>query len=217
MRTLLLVSATAAEIAPLTQILEQQYKKTEHRFEKNGLSIELCITGVGMVSTAYALGKLSDKNFDYVLNVGVAGSFNRFQNGTVVQIMHDCFSELGAEDDASFLSIDQMGLGTQKVFPEFPLALPTELRLPKAGGITVNTVHGNANSIEDVVARYSPDVESMEGAAFFYACNQAKWTCAQIRAISNQVEKRDKSKWQMREAVDALNAYALKLIEAISY
>ena len=57
----------------------------------------------------------------------------------------------------------------------------------------------------------------MEGAAFFYACNQAKWPCAQIRAISNQVEKRDRSKWQLREAIEALNAYTLKLLEAISY
>lgn len=217
MRTLLLVSATAAEIAPLAQVLNQEFKKVDQRFEKNALSIELCITGVGMVSTAFALGQLSNRRFDFVLNVGVAGSFGTFTNGTVVQVMSDCFSELGAQDDATFLPIDDMGFGTQQVVPDLTYSLPEHLHLPKAAGITVNTVHGNINSIEEIVARLHPDVESMEGAAFFYACNQAKWNCAQIRAISNQVEKRDKRKWQMREAIEALNAYVLKLLEAISY
>jgi futalosine hydrolase len=217
MRTLLLVSATAAEIAPLAQVLEQEFKKVDHRFEKNGLSIELCITGVGMVSMAFALGQLSNRKFDYVLNVGVAGSFGQFTNGSVVQVTSDCFSELGAQDDATFLPIDKMGFGKQQVVPELSFTLPKQLQLPTATGITVNTVHGHAKSIEDIVARVHPDVESMEGAAFFYACNQSNWNCAQIRAISNQVEKRDKSKWQMREAIGALNDYALKLLEAINY
>jgi futalosine hydrolase len=217
MRTLLLVSATAAEIAPLAQVLEQEFKKVDHRFEKNGLSIELCITGVGMVSTAFTLGQFSNRKFDFVLNVGLAGSFAKFENGSIVQVMSDCFSELGAQDDAAFLPIDEMGFGKQKVVPELSFVLPEQLQLPTATGITVNTVHGHTKSIENIIARLNPDVESMEGAAFFYGCNQSNWNCAQIRAISNQVETRDKSKWQMQEAIDALNAYAIKMLEAISY
>jgi hypothetical protein len=42
--------------------------------------------------------------------------------------------------------------------------------LPRVNGITVNTVHGNQDSIARVVDRVKPDVESMEGAAFMYAC-----------------------------------------------
>lgn len=215
MRSLLLVSATGAEIAPIKQVLEQQYKKTDQRFEKNGISVELCITGVGMVHTAFALGKLSNRRFDCVLNVGVAGSFGKFQNTRVVQIMSDCFSELGAEDNNSFLSIDELGLGTQGVTPDLPYVLPETLQLPNASAITVNTVHGKAKSIEEIYTRFEPDVESMEGAAFFYACNQAKWACAQIRAISNQVEVRNKNNWQMQEAIDALNTYVINLLEEI--
>lgn len=217
MRTLLLVSATAAEIAPLAQVLEKEFKKVDQRFEKNDLSIELCITGVGMVSTAFVLGQLSNRKFDYVLNVGVAGSFGQFTNGTIVQVMSDCFSELGAQDEAAFLPIDEMGFGKQQILPELSFALPAQFQIPTAAGITVNTVHGHTKTIEEIVKRLNPDVESMEGAAFFYACNQATWHCAQIRAISNQIEKRDKNKWQMREAIDALNDYLLKLLDTISY
>ncbi len=42
--------------------------------------------------------------------------------------------------------------------------------LPAVSGITVNTVHGRDQSIAAVTARLAPQVESMEGAAFMYAC-----------------------------------------------
>ena len=43
-------------------------------------------------------------------------------------------------------------------------------KLPAVRGITVNTVHGNERSIADTVRRFDPQVESMEGAGFMYAC-----------------------------------------------
>src|SRR5205814_2365395 len=65
--------------------------------------------------------------------------------------------------------------------------------LPKVTGITVNTVHGRTSTIAAVVARCRPQVESMEGAAFMYACRLAAVPYAQVRAVSNVVERRNRA------------------------
>jgi futalosine hydrolase len=86
--------------------------------------------------------------------------------------------------------------------------------LKKVKGITVNTVHGNEVAIEKVKQLYQPDVESMEGAAFFAGCVRAGGDFIQIRAISNYVEKRDKSKWQMPLAIKNLNDFLINFINS---
>ena len=54
----------------------------------------------------------------------------------------------------------------------------------------------------------------MEGAAFLASCGHAKHY-TQIRAISNYVEKRDKSKWNMPLAIKNLNDFLINFIEII--
>ena len=71
-------------------------------------------------------------------------------------------------------------------------------------GITVNTVHGNAASIAAVRRRFAPQADSMEGAALMYACLLNGVPFAQVRAVSNVVEPRNRSAWKMAEAVAAL-------------
>jgi futalosine hydrolase len=86
--------------------------------------------------------------------------------------------------------------------------------LKKVKGITVNTVHGNELSIEKVKQFYHPDVESMEGASFFAGCTKTSGDFIQIRTISNYVEKRDKSKWQMPLAIKNLNDFLINFINS---
>ena len=52
----------------------------------------------------------------------------------------------------------------------------------------------------------------MEGASFFAACDNNINNYLQIRAISNYVENRDKSKWQMPLAIKNLNEYLITLL-----
>ena len=87
--------------------------------------------------------------------------------------------------------------------------------LPAVRGITVNTVHGNDRSIADVVARCRPQVESMEGAAFMYACLINDVRFAQVRAVSNIVEKRNRGAWRMADAIRNLGTAALAILETV--
>lgn len=215
MKKLLLVSATPFEIEPLLDFLDA-YRKGPASFVYNDLHIDICITKVGMVSTAFELGKLINKTYDLAVNAGVAGCFGELALGEVVNVKTDCFSELGAEDDEDFLSIDEMGFGQQQVEVLNPFHNKLIGKLPVVKGITVNTVHGRESSINAIVKALSPDVESMEGAAFLYAANAFGWKALQLRAISNKVERRNKNNWRMALAVKNLNEVLVELIKEFS-
>ena len=84
--------------------------------------------------------------------------------------------------------------------------------LKMVSAITVNKVLGKESSIEAAKKHFHPDIESMEGAAVFYSCLMSHQPFAEIRAISNYVEERDKSKWDIPLAVKNLNGYVAELI-----
>ena len=198
---ILIVAATPAEIA-------QPFKAPGHR-------IDLLTTGVGMVATAAHCAKaLADGTYGLALNFGVCGSFDpALVPGCVVHVVADRLSELGAEDGDAFLTLDQLGLsGEHEIVNVRPPANAALARLPAVRGITVSTVHGNTASIAAVERRFNPQVESMEGAAFMYACLLNNVPFAQVRAVSNMVERRNTAAWKMADAIASLAGAARDIL-----
>lgn len=218
---LLITSATWNEIKPLEdflQELDEAKRLREH-------AVEICIAGVGGSQTAFHLGKiLSTGKWDLAIQLGICGSFKKeFQIGRTVNVVEECFADLGAEDNETFLDVFQMGLLDANKFPfengkllnTTAVSIPGLEQLPKAKGISVNKVHGNEQSIKQVTAKYHGEVESMEGAAFFYCCKMLSVPFLQVRTISNFVENRDKSKWDISLAIKNLNEAAKKIIDEL--
>ena len=219
---ILVVAATKEEILPLISDFGPPIGGSE--FEDSvcqlpTVNCQLLITGVGMVATAFALARhLAANKYDLVLNLGIAGSFDRdIAIGELVEITQDTLAELGAEDDEAFLPIEKMGFGEATFYPSTKLAdlynLFNNFNLKKVSAITVNTVHGNEASIKKVTERLNPQLESMEGAAFFYACKQMGVPCIQIRAVSNYVEKRNRGNWNIGLAIKNLNTFAIEFLK----
>jgi len=214
---ILLVSATKQEIAPF---LEEVGADTgESVFSSHiykGHSLDILITGVGAAQTAYYLGKYLGNKYQLAINAGICGSFNQhLEPGEVIQVSEDYFADLGAEDDEKFISVSELNLpAAYYVKNENPFHLEN---IKRVRGVTVNTTHGNEKSIQKFTVRIKADVESMEGAAFIWACNQEKVKCLPLRAISNYVEKRDRSKWKIPEAVAALNEKLMEIIPEIHF
>lgn len=207
---ILLVAATEFEVKRvMDEIGDQHSKLTTH-------NLQLLITGVGMVATAFALGKhLANAEYDLAINLGIAGSFDRsIALGEIVEVVEDRFSELGAEDDEAFLTIDELGFG-ESIFKSSASVSDFGQTLKKLKAITVNTVHGNETNIQKLTDRIDVQLESMEGAAFFYACKQAGVPCMQIRAVSNYVEKRNREAWQIGAAIKNLNTFAADLLKRL--
>jgi futalosine hydrolase len=212
---ILLVAATKAEIDPfLTHFSFRELLPYDKSF--GNFQVKVLISGVGMVPTAFCVGKaLSEHRFDLAINVGIAGSFtDKLIPGDVCQVNEDTFTELGAEDGDEFLSIEKLGLGKSTYFSKPNLLFPNLINLKSVKAITVNKVHGNEKSISNILTRFNPAIESMEGAAFFYACEQSKTSCIQIRSISNKVERRNRDNWQIGLAIKNLNDTLIKLFES---
>ncbi len=211
----LIVAATQPEAGPL--IAELGFERLDLN---NGQTVmrsgdfTLLVTGAGMVATAFALGRhLATHRYDLAVNMGIAGSFDRsIALGQVCEITQDTFIELGAEDDEAFITIDELGFGESSFAATHNL--PSG-QLKKVSAATVNTVHGNEASIEKLANRTNAQLESMEGAAFFYACKQFNLPCAQIRAVSNYVEKRNRAAWQIGPAIKNLNTFVANLLNTL--
>ncbi|MBL7930802.1 MAG: futalosine hydrolase [Bacteroidia bacterium] len=217
MKRILLVAATEFEIEPTLRFLEKWHSYKKNTYILEHIQVTTCITKAGMVNTAFELGQFKGDDIDLAINAGVAGTFDVFKIGEVVNVMKDCFSELGAENDTAFLSIDEIGLGQQKrEIKNLFLSKSTDA-LARASGITVNTVHGNEESIQKIVERYHPDVESMEGAAFIHAANAFNWKAIQLRSISNRVEKRNRDYWNLPLAIQNLNKVLLDLLNELNH
>jgi futalosine hydrolase len=218
---LLIVSATRFEIAPLLEQMEMINdsggKLISSRYKD--LEIDFLIAGAGMVATAFYAGKILNDSYDAAFNVGICGSFNRnFNIGDVVNVYEDCFSELGAEDDLEFITLQELNLeGVTTIINNKYGSLNSIIEvLPKVNGITVNKVHGNDHSIEKVFQKFHPMVESMEGAAFMFACEIEDIPYVQIRAISNYVEKRNKEAWDIPFAIENLNKKVLEILNSLA-
>lgn len=205
MTKVLLVAATEAEIAPFFA-------------RKNAYpDVDVLISGVGMVATAVSVAKkLGENSYDLAVQAGIAGSFRRVMApGDVFRISSDCFPELGAEDGDAFIPIETLGFGEGCTRPLKPFSPRIFAHLSEASAITVNTVHGDPVSIGKLLNRLSPDLESMEGAAFFQACAAFAMPCLQIRAVSNYVERRNRENWNIGLAVKNLNDVLENLIAGL--
>jgi futalosine hydrolase len=217
---ILVVAATPFEVESLKSEVGSRKSEDQSMTQGSRLmthDLEFLITGVGMVATAFALGRhLASHQYDLAINLGIAGSFDRNTAlGEVVEIVEDNLSELGAEDADTFLSIESMGFGESTFKPTTSLSKYTDFNLKQATAITVNTIHGHEPSIKKLADRIQPQLESMEGAAFFYSCKQAGVPCLQIRAVSNYVEKRNRDAWQIGLAIKNLNSFAVEFLNQI--
>lgn len=216
MQKILIVASTRQEIEPFLVKFKVE-PKYDTGFYTSGTNpgLAVLITGVGMVNTAHFVGRYFLSAFNFTINVGICGTFNKnIKLGEVVNVVEDCLSEMGAEDGNEFIKYADLNLGGTNRF-EYRLDDEVDMvdELKKVKGITVNTIHGNEESIKRAIKLFNADVESMEGAAFFRACEHLPGSCIQIRAVSNYVEKRDKSKWNIPLAIKNLNEFSIKLVE----
>lgn len=98
---ILVIAATSFELQPFLEVIS------------NYDQCDTLVTGVGMVATAFELGRvLHEKKYDLLINIGIGGCLDRtIEIGSVVQVVTESFVELGAEDGHNFIPIDQLGYG----------------------------------------------------------------------------------------------------------
>jgi futalosine hydrolase len=211
---ILLVTATDSEADSLRRV--RGIIPYPGGYRLGDLDISVLVSGVGSFSTAWSLKEWLSINEkpDLAINAGIAGSYkNEIKTGDVVMPFSDCFADAGIEDGESFITLFEAGLAGADDFPFRNGVIHSDPRylerlkeiLKPVSAITVNTASGSETTINKLIKKFNPDIETMEGATFFYICARGKIPFLAIRAISNRVEPRNKKNWDITIALNNLS------------
>lgn len=183
-------------------------------------TISVLVSGVGSYATLYSLTKycLQHKP-DLIVHAGICGTFTNTPIGTVVQVVSDCFADVGVYEQQGFRTLFDMNLADADLYPftqgRLVLMSHTVPFLPQVHGVTVNTITSTPLQLSELIRTYNPHIESMEGAAAHYVALQEHIPCIHIRAISNTVGDRNKERWDIQGAIANLYVALSKVIEKL--
>lgn len=180
--------------------------------------------GVGMLATTYSLTKLvMEEKPDLIIQAGISGCFDETMSlGKVVCVKEESLGDLGVQEDGKWKDIFDLKLEKSSYPPFERRRLPNRwladynlLKLPEVSAVTINQVTTNEEHRQQLVKKYDAVIESMEGAALHYVCRNLNLPFIQIRAISNYIGERDKTKWEIRAAIENLNQVLIKYLEKL--
>jgi futalosine hydrolase len=161
--------------------------------------------GVGPSASAASTARaLAADRYDLVLSAGVAGGFAPIEVGEVVVATRSVFADLGVETVGGFVSL---GIADDALDADAAIAADLARRTAAATGtvLTVATVTGTAARGEALRARYPDAVaEAMEGHGVATAARMYGVPFGEVRTISNLVGPRDRTSWQLGDALAAL-------------
>ena len=214
-----ITAATVGEWMPCFSKIDKLYTEKSKRFK-----VYFHQSGVGMLATSFSLTKLIlEEKPDLVLQAGMAGCFDTSASlGNVVAVEKDLAGDMGVEENGKWRDLFNMKLEKSNYHPYEKAVLPNQhiqklnlLKLKTVTGITVNEVTTRKERVKQLVKKYEPVTESMEGAALHYVCRCTGTPFLQMRVLSNYVGERDKSKWLIKEGLDNLNSTLIKYIDKL--
>jgi futalosine hydrolase len=213
---ILLAAATSFEIQPTTDFLRAG--------PLNRLSVSTLITGVGSTATTWSLMRQIDRHPpDLVIQAGIAGCFTGRPRGEVLVVEEEVLADLGVWEDHRFKTLFDLKLadGDTPPFSAGRLINPyrkllhlTALELVRSA--TVNEITTDPDRIRWHQQNTAAVVEGMEGGALHYVCLQEKIAFLQLRAVSNDIGVRDKTKWDIRSAITRLNEELIRLLQQLA-
>lgn len=190
-----------------------------------GGRFEVELAGVGPVAAAVATARhltAAYGRYSAVISAGIGGGYEgQADIGSVVVSSRIVAADLGAETPEGFCSLDELGFGSASVAVDPALAAKAAAAMAAAGikvrlgpALTLATVTGTSATASGMAARIPGAAsEGMEGYGVAAAAASFDLPALEIRAISNAVGPRDKSKWCIGEALQVLEAASAALLE----
>jgi futalosine hydrolase len=181
-------------------------------------------SGVGMLSTAVSLMKvIASEKPNLIIQVGIAGIFDNSQSlAKVFVIKQESIGDLGVAEKGKWKDIFDLQLQKNNTPPFVKKILPNPwlkqyniLKLPAVVAVTVNEITTQKKRKEQIIKHCNPTLESMEGAALHYVCRTMEIPFLQIRATSNYIGERNKTKWLLKESIEILNETLVQLINKL--
>jgi len=214
-----ITAATVGEWMPSFLDIDTLYTSESQR-----LKIIFHQGGVGLLANAVSLTRLAfEEKPDLIMQVGIAGCFDsKVSLGKVVTVREEILGDMGVQEDGKWKDIFDLKLEKagyppfeRRRLPNYCLDKFNLLKLPAVTGITINEITTNEERIQQLIKKYDPAIESMEGAALHFVGREMNIPFLQMRAISNYIGERDKEKWKMKEAINNLNQTILKYVDKL--
>jgi futalosine hydrolase len=191
----------------------------------NGHQLLLAVTGVGLVNTALAAGRLLARpDVSGVVNLGIAGAYDieAFPLGSTCYAWQETWPEYGLLDEDGRVDPKAIGFpqGEVRGVPVWnrvqlnpvndaeKLALALPASCARASSITVSGVTGTPDRAGWLKTAYNGDVENMEGFALAFAAMEAGLPFLELRTVSNVAGSRFAEEWDLKGGLRALGPLA---------
>jgi futalosine hydrolase len=197
-----------------------------------GSEVLLALTGIGKVNAACAATALLERFAPRLLiNTGCGGACagSGLSVGDLALASVESFPEEGVLTPGGWRGLDLIGIPVyegrgERVFNEIPLcgelaaqALESARRRGFRSRLgpfhTVSCCSGTAARGAELLLRYPGICENMEGGAVAQVALIYGVPCLEVRGISNLVEDRDLSRWDLKQAVATAQRFLLGYLE----
>jgi futalosine hydrolase len=179
---------------------------------------DVIVAGVGPAAaaagaaTALALGR-----YDVCLSLGICGAFRGTADiGDTVVATELVAADLGADSPEGFQGSGAMGWADDvaPVDPALLRAVVERLGSPVTGPVlTLSTVTGTRARADLLAERHGAVAEAMEGWGVLAAAQPHGVRVLEVRTVSNLVDDRDTSAWDVKAALAALERVGAALLE----
>jgi futalosine hydrolase len=199
-------------------------KKVSQVFKKSKLKISFHATGIGMLVSGVKLTQLSATHKpELIIQMGIAGSYSKKEPlGKVMVVASESIADIGVRENGRFKDLFEIGLQKENEAPFKKRKLTNPairslnvLKSDLVAAVTINEIMTSPKRIKEIIAAHNPVLESMEGAALHYVGGLTKTPFIQIRAVSNYVGERNKTKWKLKESIEQLEAYVITYLAAL--
>jgi futalosine hydrolase len=239
MKKIAVITATTTELSGLAKSLgitpsPVHAHEPYQAFPYGHQELTLCVSGIGTVNAAITATDLVHCFApDVIVMTGCAGAYPA--SGLAIGDLALATSEIFADEGVltpdgwhslAWLDIPLFEKDGTRYFNEIPLAADPAQRTMvyaertginiKAGPfLTVSTCSGTTQRGAELQGRFGGLCENMEGAAVALVAARYGIDCLEIRGISNLVEDRNRSHWDIPLAMTAVNNVLVSLLKEL--
>lgn len=194
-----------------------------------GVPVALAVSGIGKANAAAAAASViagPARPLQCILQVGIGGAYpgSGLATGDVVLAHSEFDLDLGVRSSTEWRGLESLGFAAfghdgepNRLSLEGDLlaAVRSATGLRSAAFATSDSVTSGAAAAAAIAQRHGVAVESMEGVAAAQVAAAHRVPFLELRAISNVVGDRDKTRWAVAEAIAAATAAALDVMTVI--
>ncbi len=202
----------------------------------SGKKITLAHSGIGKAAAAAtAVCLLSSCRPESLLLFGCGGAYlgTDLAVGDLALASGEIFGDEGVATPTGFQDLAELKLAMrrspEKIYNNWPIdnelhdwakpllqahAADNKIKLRSGPFVTVSICTGSTVAATEIAQRTKGLCENMEGAAVALACQQLSTPLLEIRGISNLVEDRDTSRWNLPASMAAAQHAILALLKS---